>query len=439
MAQDRFSLSKNDRRLVQETIRAVKAGKGSTRPVPTRRRNRSGGGSGNIIYAQVVGTVTSGTPTFTFDNAVAIVGSVPSGGTGTAQNQYAQEYVDNDYVILSQRKDNDQWLTERGGTSGSQVVYFELTQNKSYGDAAKLAKPVLADGTMDSGADAFHVVDDQNQFYGRAAESGADGYRGFALRFNDDYSEGVPGFRIITMEGPAQWLVVDLDVAYSGSGTDCNVLGDQPWGRPFRNSQLPPSGVVEVQDDLSVASSAQIGDKWLVAWDEADEHYIFVLPITPPSLGLVIGMVTATIGAATMDGSAITCTPGITTSAVTKLQWDDADLIADGSAIHGVNFSKTALRASTAEPLIVVGAIKTDIPDIAEAFIVYSVYDLRMLPGFDGSKKQVATQDNGPSEWNEVADVLDWLSGRNGSNDQSIGADASGDPEWQDDSSECPE
>lgn len=378
------------------------------RQAANRYEEVAGGDSGNVIYAQAVGAVTSGDPTFTFDNAIAIVGSIPTGGTGTAQNQYAQSFSDNDWVLLFQEKSSDQWLTERGGESGSQVVYFEITEHKVYGDAAVLAKPVLADGTMDAGADEFYVVDEKNMYYGRAAESGADGYRGFGLRYTDDYSEGVPGFRIISMQGPAQWLIVDLDAAYSGSGTDCNVLADQPWGRPFRGQQLPPTGVVEVQDDLSVAASAAIGDKWLVAWDEAEEHYIFVLPLEPFDR-IVIGMVTATIGAATMDGTAITCTPGITTSAVTKLQWDGADLEADGSAIHGVNFSKTALRASTAEPLIVTGVIKKDIPDVAEAFVVYSVYDLRMLPSYTAA------------------------------NDQSIGHDAAGGIEWQDDTSDCPE
>lgn len=263
----------------------------------------AGGSPGNVIYAQVVGAVASGDPTFTFDNAVAIVGSVPTGGTGTAQNQYAQAFSDNDWVLLFQEKSSDQWLTERGGESGSQVVYFELTQDMAYADAAKLAKPVDSSGTLDSGADAFYVVDDQRQFYGKTATGGAEGYRGFALRYIDDYAGGVPGFRIITMEGPAQWLIVDIDAAYSISGTDCNVLADQPWGRPFRNRQLPETGVVVVEDDLDVASTAAIGDRWLVAWDESEEHYIFIAPIGEryitikgTSPGVTRGTTTFTLG-----------------------------------------------------------------------------------------------------------------------------------------------
>lgn len=379
---------------IRDLERRVTAQEIQTSRTPVRLGKVVAPKSGNVIYAQVLADVDSSDPTFAFAYAIAEVGTIPTGGTGTGQNQYAQEYTAGDWVHLFEELGTPGlWRTERGGTSGSQVVYFELTEDKSYSDAAKLAKPVLPDGTLDSGADAFHVVDDKLQFYGKAATGGADGYRGFALRYTDDYSEGVPGFRIITMEGPAHWFIATLTEAWSMSATACSVGGDEIWGRPFRGVRLPATGDVDVYDDLSVATGGEIGDKWLVAWDEADEHYIFVVPLTPPAVGLTIGMVTATIAAATMDGSAITCTPGIATSAVTKLQWDDADLIADGSAIHGVNFSKTALRASTGEPLIVVGAIKTDIPDIDEAFIVYSVYDLRMLPGLSSSVHQVPYHD----------------------------------------------
>lgn len=253
------------------------------------------GQAGNVIYAQVVGAVTSGDPTFTFDNAVAVVGSIPSGGTGTAQNQYAQTYSDNDYVFLFQEKSSDQWLTERGGTSGSQVVYFELTQNKSYGDAAKLAKPVLPDGTMDAGADAFHVVDDKNQFYGRAAEGGADGFRGFGLRQWDDYSEGVPGFRIITMEGPALELIATLDEDLA-SPTDCTLAEDPAVFGLAQRGRIPaPVSMVDVQvyDDIGVATGAKSGEKWIVRWNEADERYCFWRRVEGPRYITIKGTTSA--------------------------------------------------------------------------------------------------------------------------------------------------
>lgn len=277
------------------------------RSAANRYEELAGGDTGNVIYAQVVGAVGTGTPTFTFDNAIAVVGTVPTGGTGTAQNQYAQEYVDNEWVFLFQEKTSDQWLTERGGTSGSQVVYFELTENKSYGDASKLAKPVLADGTLDTGADAFHVVDDTNQFYGRAAESGADGYRGFALRFTDDYSEGVPGFRIITMEGPAQFLVVTLDEELD-SPTDCTYAEDpMKFGLAQRGRTPAAVGGVDVKvyDDLGMASGAKSGEKWIITWNEFDEQYCFLLKVPAKKYYIrVKGVVGSTVSANTASFSA---------------------------------------------------------------------------------------------------------------------------------------
>ena len=383
----------------------------------------SGGSSGNIIYAQVVSNVADSDPTFTFDNAVALVGSAPTGGTGTAQNQYAQEYLDNEWVILSQRKDNGQWLTERGGTSGSQVVYFEITEHKVYGDNAVLAKPVLADGTMDAGADEFYVVDEKNLFYGRAAEDSEDGYRGFALRYTDDYSEGVPGFRIIDMQGPAHWLIVTLTETAS-STTTCSIGSDQIWGRPSRGQRLPPSGNVEVYDDLSVASGAQSGDKWLAAWDEADEHYIFIVPIsdvTPPMIP-AIAMITVDCPAmddANLDGSAKTAMPGVSSdTAATILKWKgnlppelEEDSNYDPMAV--LNLTETELTASTSKAILKVGYIQkfhdpdaeTEEEETVYMFVFAGPRDIRELGGFDKPTKQIPYHDEDSA--NEILDGED--------------------------------
>ena len=385
--------------------------------------NLAGASSGNIIYAQVVSNVADSDPTFTFDNAVALVGSAPTGGTGTAQNQYAQEYLDNEWVILSQRKDNGQWLTERGGTSGSQVVYFEITEHKVYGDNAVLAKPVLADGTMDAGADEFYVVDEKNLFYGRAAEDSEDGYRGFALRYTDDYSEGVPGFRIIDMQGPAHWLIVTLTETAS-STTTCSIGSDQIWGRPSRGQRLPPSGNVEVYDDLSVASGAQSGDKWLAAWDEADEHYIFIVPIsdvTPPMIP-AIAMITVDCPAmddANLDGSAKTAMPGVSSdTAATILKWKgnlppelEEDSNYDPMAV--LNLTETELTASTSKAILKVGYIQkfhdpdaeTEEEETVYMFVFAGPRDIRELGGFDKPTKQIPYHDEDSA--NEILDGED--------------------------------
>jgi hypothetical protein len=347
------------------------------------------GDTGNVIYAQAVGAVTSGDPTFTFDNAIAIVGSIPAGGTGTAQNQYAQELSDNDWVLLFQEKASDQWLTERGGESGSQVVYFEITEHKVYGDAAVLAKPVLADGTMDSGADAFYVVDEKNMYYGRAAEGGADGYRGFGLRYTDDYSEGVPGFRIISMEGPAQFLIVTLDENLA-SPTDCTYAEDPSvFGLPFRGRTPAPVSSVDVKayDDIGVADGAQSGEKWILTWNETDERYCFWRKVATATSTLVIVMVRTTIAAGTINGTAITATPGVANGGATILTESAGSLSSSGVSVDAVNFSLTAITCSSSIPGLFIAQRTTWNGD--DAAIIIGPFDMRNLPSFNSSDVQV--------------------------------------------------
>jgi hypothetical protein len=302
--------------------------------------------SGNVIYAQVnkVTDVGTGEPNFPFDNAQPVVGQIPEGGDGTAQNQYAQEYLDNEWVFLFENKLTGQWLTERGGTSGSQVVYFELTENKQYGQDAALAKPVLPDGTMDTAADAFHVVDDQNQFYGRATYTDAspatvhEGYRGFALRFTDDYEEEVPGFRIITMEGPAQLLLVELIGDVSSGNADVNILSDPgAFGLAFRGRRprIESAGFdLNVADPQSVATGAKSGEKWIVTWDETNEEYIFLHPLQ--TFIRVKGTVGSTVSASTTSFSA---------GSIEVIQGDMPELSSGNITVY--NVAKVALPNTT--------------------------------------------------------------------------------------------
>lgn len=414
MAKQLFGLSLDDVRILKELVRWWRSRGGSRRPVPVRRRVHSGGSSGNVIYAQVneASGVTSGDSTFSFDNAVAEVGSIPTDGEGTAQNQYGQEYADNEWVHLFQRKDNGQWLTERGGTAGSQVVYFELTENKSYGDAAKLAKPVLADGTLDSGAPAFHVIDDQRQFYGRAAAGGQEGYRGMAVRLTDDYSEGVPGFRIATMEGPAQLLVVMLDENLSGASADCS-LAESPnvFGLAYRGRlPLPVESVdVVVYDDLSVATNAKSGEKWIASWNEVSERYLFwrkLVGTAPPPIPAT-AMITSTCAAmATSDGATKTATPGLSTDdeAATIVKWSTTlppTLSADASydPMPVLNLTETVLIGSTSNPQILQGYIQEFIdegdPEDEEddttvyCFVFGGPFDIRSLTNYAKDTKQI--------------------------------------------------
>jgi hypothetical protein len=270
---------------------------------PVRDAKMKGGSSGNVIYAQVNegSGVSSGDPTFSFDNAVALVGSIPAGGTGTAQNQYAQAYANDEWVILHQRKDNEQWLTElAGGTSGSQVIHFELTEDMGYADLAKLAKPVNDDGTLDSGADAFYVVDmravdtggDFGEFYGRTTYTDADtgavvwsGYQGYAVRFTDDWDEtGSPGYKIITMDQPADFWIGTVAESLTGSPLAAKATYDDtidPSGSPFSGRRPPmlADSRVTVYDDLNLKPVA--GEKWVIKWDKINERYVYWFSLKP--------------------------------------------------------------------------------------------------------------------------------------------------------------
>jgi hypothetical protein len=297
--------------------------------LPTRPPTAPPSLTGNAIYAQVVANVASGDPTGLFENAVALDGTIPAGGTGTFQNQYGQVYTAGDWAILHQRKDNSQWLTElAGGTSGSQVVGFGLTEAMGYADIAKLAKPLLADGTLNSAATAFYVVDFRalatsgafGQFYGTLgytdADSGAvvwDEYRGEAVKFTDDWnSTGIPGYRIVTMEGPADFWIGTCAESLSGSPLAAKATYDatiDPSGSPFsgRRPPLLADSRVTVYDDLNL--DPQPGEKWVIKWDKIEEHYVYWRKIPPDTGGGGVLVMTDT-DVTVASYSAPTFTPG---------------------------------------------------------------------------------------------------------------------------------
>lgn len=329
MAQNRNYYSDRDVKKQRGVNRRVLAGKTSSRPPPTRRVPRGGGGGGRIIYAQVneASGVGSGDTTFAFDNAIALVGSIPTGGTGTAENQYAQTYANNEWVILSQRKDNQQWLTERGGTAGSALVHFELTEDMAYADTSKLAKPVNDDGTLDTGATAFNVVDmravdtagDFGQFYGKAGYTDADGgavvwsgYQGVGLRFADNWNEtGLPGYKIITLEDPMDfWIGTCAESLTSGHAKATYDTSLDVSGGPFsgRRPPLLADSRVTVYDDLNIKPTP--GKKYWIKWDKKAAHYIYDRKVSTATEAAGPGfcLTTSTIDARTW--STPTLTPG---------------------------------------------------------------------------------------------------------------------------------
>jgi hypothetical protein len=309
-----------------------------------------------------------------------------------------------------------------------------LTEDKAYADTAKLAKPLDAAGVVDTGADAFYVLDAVGRHYGKAPTGGDRGYQGTAILATDDHSGGVPGYRIIEMEGPAHLMTGVLNGSYSGGGTPFTPSTTQIWGRAQRGRRFPATGDITVMDDDGVASGGQTGDKWLIAWNEAAANYSFVVSMDSVTQSLIIGLIVDNIDAAAMDGTAVTITPGITADSVYKMTWDGVGLEGVGAAIHGVNLSKTALRATTAEPLACVGYLTNEIYEIEEAFVVTGLYDLRMLPGFVDDEVILPGFDVGTNA--ELLTIEEWinkLSGYSSGVNQSIGHDSSDVTEWQND------
>lgn len=446
----RYNLNQRSLDKLKDVIRRVDGGKVSRRPTPTRRAPRMGGVGGNIIIASVnepTGVIGADT-TFSFDGAASIVGRAPTDGEGTAVNLYQQTYSNNDAVLLFQDRASGDWYTERGGSAGSIVVTFELTQDMAYADTAKLAKPVDETGAIISAADAFYVLDEQEKFYGKS------GYQGVALKTKNDHSGGVPGYRIITMEGPAQLMTGVLAGSYSTSGTSFTPSVDEIWGRPHRGRREPAEGSITVYDDLDVASDAKTDDKWLIGWDESEEHYIFIVPLKPtlPHVGLHFGMVTSDIAAASMDGTLHTCTPGIQSGAVVLLQWNSGrtalepmlDADDDELIVKGVNLRKTAFRAGTSQPIVALGQVYGDISNATDALNAHFVLpqdDLRSLPNFDPDATQFPgflDSDTDAAKLETLEYWLKELGGWTAGNMQSIGHDDSTDPAWQDDDDECP-
>lgn len=186
-------------------------------------------------------------------------------------------------------------VSELAGSSAfTPLTHFELTENMGYADLAKLAKPVNDDGSLNSGAAAFYVVDmravdtsgDAGEFYGRATYTDADtgavvwsGYQGYAVRFTDDWDEtGVPGYKIVTMDQPADIWIGTCAESLSGSPLAAKATYDDtidPSGGPFsgRRPPLLADSRVTVYDDLDLEPAA--GEKWVIKWDRVNARYVY--------------------------------------------------------------------------------------------------------------------------------------------------------------------
>jgi hypothetical protein len=400
----------------------------------------------NRIQGTVAMTVTETTPTFLINKIIVLSGVDPRQNPGSqvesipVVNSLRKAYVNGvDVVTATQSEVDLLWYVETAPAAGSEVIPFEL-EDKTYGANHALARQVTPAGGVDTASPPFYVVDGQNRHYGRKAEDNL-GYRGHAVRFIENYQEGLPGYRILEMEAPASLMAVTLNEDLTGASVRCVVdTNNQIWGRAGNNRRFPPTGFAEIRDDFNVATGARKDARWVVGWSESKEYYIFLFPITPPDSGLLFGWCEATIPAATFSAGSKTVSPGTTAAAVYKAEWDGLGLKATGDAIHGVNWSQTPINASAGQPLIVSGIIKNGLPTIARGFVIHAVYDLRMLPLYNPSANQIAVHPVGaPCQWEEIETILTWLAGYVAEQNMSIGKNSGGGPAWQEDTLECEE
>jgi len=221
--------------------------------------------------------------------------------------------------------------------AGGEIIHFELIEDMHLVDPHSLAKPVDNDGNLVTTADDFYVIDQHLKYEGFVAWDNPDtpepsvppnerGYRGHARKIIDDYDAGAgptgkAGYEILSMEGPAQFLFVELYESLQPGTTLCTQLTDDsyPLGHPFNGrspkiTQAPTE--FPVGDQYGVAANAKTGDRWIVLYrvDQfgLDGQYQFFVPVashTTIILGQVVGSVSS--GTATFDVDNISLISGV--------------------------------------------------------------------------------------------------------------------------------
>lgn len=92
------------------------------------------------------------------------------------------------------------------------------------------------------------------------------------------------------------------------------------------------------------------------------------------------GLLIASIGGATLDGTTKEITPGLSDDAIVALKWsDDGAKLEEDETLQGANLGKTGVRGSVSDPVAVVGAVET--VDGSKRFVISpSPIDVRILP-----------------------------------------------------------
>lgn len=302
----KYFLNDADRRKTQHAIAVTQGGSANNRPLARRRRVPIIENASTMLEVTIQSAVSAATSTFTVPQAAyRVVYGSESRDPITIHNTRSETLSPGDKLPVWKRAaDGDYEPDRQGSGTGTFVVHYELTEDMALADTAKLAKPVLANGTMDSGASAFYVVDQGQQFVGRAAWTDAvgseHGFRGYALKFADDYSGGVPGYRIISQDGPLRDIVVTLNADGDDGGGPFTVtpVSTDYYGAPF-NGRRPvadsATGAFEAHDPHSLAEFAKQGEKWLAKYNESTDQYDLMQRLELAPFGRIRGKVAHTV------------------------------------------------------------------------------------------------------------------------------------------------
>lgn len=367
------------------------------------------GGDSTMLVVTVQSPVAALTSTFTVpQGAYRVVFGDETRSSITVHNTRNEALAPGDTLPVWKRAADADYEPDRaGGTgSGSLVVHYELIEDMALSDTAKLAKPVLANGTIDAGASAFYVVDQGQQFVGRAAWTDAvgseHGFRGYALKFADDYSGGVPGYRIISQDGPLRDIVVTLnaDGDDGGGPFTATPVDTDYYGNPF-NGRRPEAdsgtGSFSVYDPHGVAEEAKQGEKWLVKYNEDSDQYDLHYRLELAPFGRIrgkINSVTITRSLSSMTLTECEAVEGREPPATVTAEIPDYAKMDIPSSYTGWVYARWNEKAGTDE---------TDRWDTDSVQNLH--WCLRGKVGFDATKEQVFFNDGAAEtdmQWQEV-------------------------------------
>lgn len=184
------------------------------------------------------------------------------------------------------------------GGSGDTLTPFELSENlDGQNSTAALAWPLLSNGTADKSDPQarFYVINDADSTYwGLSEYTGVTdetehGYRGEAVFVTEDYnSTGIPGYEIVTMDGPVPLLQVKIPASFSydKDAADYEIettfgLGES-WaaGRPAEAADSG-SSLIDCRDPDELAKTASEGAKFIAAWERQQEKYRLIANRAP--------------------------------------------------------------------------------------------------------------------------------------------------------------